>query len=117
VDCSSAALAQVGDHLRTLGAAGKSSCHPVPALQFLQTATARYDIVFIDPPFQLQLVAPVCATLAQLELLGKDALVYVEMGATESPPTMPPGWRLHREKFSGGVAYRLFRVNPSESLC
>ena len=113
VDCSSAALAQVSDHLSTLGALEKSACYPVSALQFVQVAVAPYDIVFIDPPFKLQLVEPVCAALSQRRLLGKDALIYVEMGATEPPPRIPPGWNLHREKLAGAVAYRLFNVGQS----
>jgi len=115
VDCTSAALTQVRDHLRTLEALGKSSCHLVSALQFLQVAAAPYDIVFIDPPFKLQLVEPVCAALSQRQLLREHALVYVEMGATEPPPRLPPGWDLHREKHAGGVTYRLFSVGPSDN--
>jgi len=56
------------------------------------------------------MVEPVCAALAQRHLLCDEALVYVETGATEAPPRVPPNWTLHREKVSGGVAYRLFIV-------
>ncbi len=76
---------------------------------------APYDVVFIDPPFKLQLVETICAALAQKQLLREDALVYVETGATEPPPSVPPTWSLYREKVSGGVAYRLFRVGQAEN--
>ncbi len=115
VDCSNAALAQVKGHLKTLEALGKSSCHSVAALQFLQVAAAPYDIVFIDPPFKLQLVEPACAALAHRQLLGASALVYVEMGATEPSPSIPPDWNLRREKIAGEVAYRLFSVSGPNS--
>jgi 16S rRNA (guanine966-N2)-methyltransferase len=114
VDCSSAALAQVRDHLRTFEALGRSSCHPVSAQQFLQVAVAPYDIVFVDPPFKLQLVETVCAALAQRQLLSDDALIYVETEAPEPTPKAPPGWNLHREKISSGVAYRLFCAGRAE---
>jgi 16S rRNA (guanine966-N2)-methyltransferase len=114
VDSSNAALAQVENHLKILEALGKGSCHPASAQQFLQVATAPYNIVFIDPPFERQLVEPVCKALAQRQLLGSDALVYIETGATEPTPKVPPGWSLHRENASGGVAYRLFSVGRTE---
>lgn len=114
VDCANAALAQVSNHLKTFEALGRSSCHPVSAQQFLQVAVAPYDVVFIDPPFKLQLVETVCATLAQQQLVREDALVYIETEATEAPPSVPPNWDLHREKVSGGVGYRLFRVGRAE---
>jgi 16S rRNA (guanine966-N2)-methyltransferase len=115
VDCENAALAQVRNHLRAFEALGRSSCHPVSAQQFLQVAGAPYDVVFIDPPFRLQLVETICAALVQKQLLREDALVYVETGADEPPPRVPPTWNLYREKVSGGVAYRLFRVGQAEN--
>ncbi len=113
VDCSSPALAQVSDHLKLLDAYGKGACHPVSALQFLQVASAPYDIVFVDPPFKLDLVESMCAALSQKQLLRENALVYVEMGATQPPPNIPSEWSLHREKHAGRVTYRLFSVGPS----
>ncbi len=113
VDCSIAALAQLQHHLRIFEALGKSGCHCCSAQQFLEMAIEPYDIVFIDPPFKLHLAEPVCAALAQRQLLCDGALVYVETAA-EQTPIMPPGWSLHREKVSGGVAYRLYKVSRAE---
>ena len=111
VDSSNATLSQVSDHLKTLVAVNRSRCHPVSAQQFLQMATQAYDIVFIDPPFMQQLVGPICETLTKKQLLSSDALVYVETGAMEPPAKVPLGWKIHREKVAGGVAYRLFSVD------
>lgn len=110
VDSSMVAFAHITEHLQVLGATSRSSCSPVSALQYLQSTAIPYDIVFIDPPFQQQLVEPVCAALARMALLAPDARVYVEMAATAPPPRMPPEWNLYREKVSGGVIYRLYSV-------
>lgn len=108
VDTNGVALAQIKEHLRTLGADRSGTCHRITAQQFLQDATHPYDIVFIDPPFSLQMVEPVCALLAGAHLLTSTALVYVETAATEPSPTFPTGWNPRREKSAGGVTYRLF---------
>lgn len=110
VDNSTPSLAQVSDHLKTLDAVSRGTCHPLSAQQFLDVAVGSFDIVFIDPPFQQHLVQPVCETLALRQLVRKDAMVYVEMGAAEPSPQVPASWNLHREKISGGVAYRLFTI-------
>jgi 16S rRNA (guanine966-N2)-methyltransferase len=109
VDTSHAAIAQIKNHLKLLGAHDEGKCHPVAAQQFVQRARGPYDIVFIDPPFGLQLVTPISAALAQACLLADDALIYVETAANEPVPELPSGWSVHREKVSGGVAYRLFK--------
>jgi 16S rRNA (guanine966-N2)-methyltransferase len=111
VDISTAALKQIDGHLRTLDASAYGHCHPLPALQFLQSCNHTFDIGFIDPPFGQDLVAPTCALLVNRQLLSPAALVYVESAAAETCPTVPPDWKLHRDKVAGGVAYRLF-VTP-----
>ena len=118
VDTNGAALAQISEHLRTLGAEHAGACHLVSAQQFLQQGTLPYDIVFIDPPFKLQMVEAVCASLADSRLLNSTALVYVETAATETPLTFPSGLNLRREKIAGGVTYRLFDYAKTDStLC
>lgn len=108
VDTSGAALAQITEHLRTLGAAHLGTCHRISAQLFLQQVVLPYDIVFIDPPFKLHMVESVCTSLADSHLLTSSALMYVETAATEASPTFPSVWNLRREKIAGGVVYRLF---------
>ena len=114
VDTAGAALAQIKQHLQTLGAQDKGSCHAVTAQQFLQKVVAPYDIVFIDPPFKLQLVEPVCASLAHPGLLRDAALIYVETASTDPLPNVSSQWALHREKVASGVTYRLFNNGRPE---
>jgi 16S rRNA (guanine966-N2)-methyltransferase len=113
VDNSRAAITQIAEHLETLAARDLGTCHQVSAQQFLLEAREPYDIVFIDPPFANALVAPVAALLAQTSLLADDALIYIEMAAVEPAPELPSGWSVHREKKSGGVAYRLLNAGTA----
>ena len=108
VDTSAAALHQIEHHLQILEASTQAHCHAKSALGFLQTTQGSYDIVFIDPPFGKGLVDSVCAQLASKGLIAEDGLIYVESAVHDSPPVVPPQWRLHREKVAGEVAYRLF---------
>lgn len=108
VDTADAALIQIEKHLGILDAVDAGKCHTGTAQQFLLRARAPYDIVFIDPPFRMQLVESVCALLAKTPLLRDGALIYVEAPATEQPLNVPLSWTLHREKVAGGVEYRLF---------
>ncbi len=115
VDSGTAVMSLIRRQLETLGAQEQGGCHAVTAQQFLAQSDTPYDIVFIDPPFNRQLVEPICASLARRGLLAPAALIYVETAASEPLPDLPAGWSLHREKVSGGVAYRLFRNAPAWS--
>ena len=73
-----------------------------------ETAAQPYDIVFIDPPFVLDLWNESARLLETQAWLAPHALIYIEspVGQTFS---LPPAWQLHREGRAGTVRYALYR--------
>jgi len=82
--------------------------HRRDALQFLAATDARYDIVFLDPPFGAGLWGAAAQALEAHDRLQADALIYVESPAQEIP-VLPANWQLHREGRAGAVRYALYR--------
>jgi len=80
------------------------------ALAWLGSAPGAgpFDIVLLDPPYDLELLAPAAAALATGGMLAPDARVYVERRAREPLPGLPAGWRGIREGRAGEVGYHLF---------
>ncbi len=77
-------------------------------LDFLKTQTPQsFDLVFIDPPFRLNLVTQT-SELLENGWLTAQALIYVEM-EVESEQQLPNNWQLLKEKIAGQVAYRLYK--------
>jgi 16S rRNA (guanine966-N2)-methyltransferase len=72
--------------------------------------TKPFDLVFLDPPFRLQLVEQAAQLLNHCGL-AEDALIYVEMEA-ESEQVMPENWQLLKEKLAGQVSYQLYQYQP-----
>ncbi len=68
---------------------------------------APYHIVFVDPPFQLNLWQIVIDALETGSWLAEDASIYIESGRDQSYQP-PANWVLHRDKHAGAVSYRLF---------
>ncbi len=113
VDPSPEVIAKVAGHLDNLGARDRGHCHRESAEEFLAHATGPFDIVFVDPPFSLGLTERTLNDMASRRLLRDGALVYVESAADGSPPAVPAGWHLHRDKVAGAVSYRLYRAGGS----
>lgn len=67
----------------------------------------RFDVVFIDPPFQQGLWQAVIDALENGGWLANEAAIYIESGRA-TLYEVPPGWLLHRDKQAGQVCYRLF---------
>ena len=114
VDSSSNAVNEIRNHLVTLEAQHRGSCHRLEALAFLEGRPGPWDILFLDPPFGADLLQPVCEALAEGAYLAPGALVYIETGQREALPPLPPDWQLHRDKQAGEVAYRLFIVGSGQ---
>jgi 16S rRNA (guanine966-N2)-methyltransferase len=78
------------------------------AIAWLATRAAEpsFDIVFLDPPYDSDLLAATAAAL--VGKLAPDARIYVERRARDPLPALPPGWSELRAGRAGEVGYHLF---------
>jgi 16S rRNA (guanine966-N2)-methyltransferase len=82
--------------------------HLADALAWLRApASERFDIVFLDPPFDAGLWEPAAALLAPW--LAPSAWIYVEAPAGRDP-VLPAGWIPHRSGATRDVHYGLYRT-------
>jgi 16S rRNA (guanine966-N2)-methyltransferase len=103
------AAQRLQQHLATLGS---TSGHVVQqdALAYLRgMAAERFNIVFLDPPFRQNLLAPCTALLEQQGWLTDPAWIYLETESDLDPLPLPSNWALHRSKIAGQVGYHLAR--------
>lgn len=66
-----------------------------------------YDVVFLDPPYDSELLVPCLEQLGANGWLSPDALVYLETGRAAGMLELPLGWEVVREKRAGRVRYHL----------
>lgn len=78
-------------------------------LHWLTQTTQVFDLVFLDPPFALNLWQTAIKGLIDANCLSPNAVVYIE-GPRDLQLDIPANWTLHREKKSGEVSYRLYRL-------
>lgn len=78
-------------------------------LEFAAAGGECYDAVFLDPPFDANVLSRLLPLLPPR--LAPAALVYVE-----SPVTLQlePGWTMWRNGRAGHVNYHLLQWNPDE---
>lgn len=91
------------------GAAGASAVRVLAADAYRLLAAGEpepFDIVFLDPPYGHGRLDELCTLLADRGWLADDALVYLEH-ERRSPPRLPPGLEVRREKAAGNVRFVL----------
>jgi 16S rRNA (guanine966-N2)-methyltransferase len=101
---------RVTDYLRDTGRtldAGGLEVVTADALAYLRGTAEPFDVVFLDPPFRRELVAPCLQALAGSGWLAPGARVYIETEKELTELPLPPGWQLLKRKESGQVAYHL----------
>jgi 16S rRNA (guanine966-N2)-methyltransferase len=81
----------------------------VDALQWLarRQAAEKFDIVFVDPPYDANLLAAALEALCARQLLAPDARVYVEHRARDALQGLPAAWKAVRDGRAGEVGYHL----------
>lgn len=90
--------------------AGNAELHQGDALAWLRGEATPFDVIFLDPPFRQELLAPALRLLAEGGWVAPGARIYIEMESEQGEPGLPPGWTLLRSKRAGQVAYHLAGV-------
>ncbi|MGI8739456.1 MAG: 16S rRNA (guanine(966)-N(2))-methyltransferase RsmD [Gammaproteobacteria bacterium] len=101
---------KVADHLRAQAeilAATQIEIVTADAQTYLASSPAPFDIVFLDPPFGSNLLAPICHALDDHAALKSGARIYLETPAAAGAPAMPATWELLRSQKAGQVGYHL----------
>ncbi len=113
----SAAVARALEHnLAQLAVGDTARVLRADALALLQRPPPRpMDCVFLDPPFQSDILSSVFALLEGGGWLAPEAFIYLETDRHHPPPAWPENWELRREATAGNVVFRLLRRVGSDT--
>ena len=76
--------------------------------RYLAGDAEPFDVVFIDPPFAMDLAVQTCQWLEEKGWLSKHAKIYVEAESTLKLDDIPENWRQLKSKVAVEVGYHLF---------
>ena len=110
VEKSASVAAAIQKNLGDLEATNAEVVHD-DAVNFLnKTDPQSFDIVFLDPPFDMDLLAKSCGLLQEKGWLAANAIIYLEQSKGRENPVLPAGWVISHEKVAGKVSYSLVRA-------
>jgi 16S rRNA (guanine966-N2)-methyltransferase len=95
VDCRTEAVILIGRNLSACGFTDRSRVIRSDALGALARLepTAAHDLVFVDPPYNQGLLAPVLTGLIAAPVLSPGALIVVEHAPGEMLPDLARPWQ------------------------
>lgn len=96
------------DNIRKLGCANVA-VRGQDGLEFARRETQRYDVIFLDPPFNSDYLPKLLEILPQR--LSENGVVYMESGAALA---VPPPWQVLKSGKAGQVHYQLIGVRNDD---
>ncbi|MGH7662549.1 MAG: 16S rRNA (guanine(966)-N(2))-methyltransferase RsmD [Vulcanimicrobiaceae bacterium] len=110
------ANANVAERLREaaseLGVDEQCEVFTMRAERAVARLSRKYDIVFVDPPYEAGFPANATDALRSRDLLAEDAVIVYEHSGHASPET--PGYALSREERYGDVVIAFLRASAKE---
>lgn len=81
------------------------------ALRFISTTSAKYDIVFADPPYDMPGFADIPSAILRADILAPGGILIIEHSAKHSFDSLP-GFIDHRAY--GSVNFSIIRNKPTD---
>jgi 16S rRNA (guanine966-N2)-methyltransferase len=105
VEKNRTALRALQDNAKTLGCTSVF-VREQDGLEFISCDTHKYDVIFLDPPFQSDYLSKLLEILPQR--LNENGVVYVESGKAIN---VQPPWHAIKSGKAGQVRYQLLQNN------
>jgi 16S rRNA (guanine966-N2)-methyltransferase len=106
IDASAQIVAHLQTEAQTLQAENLL-IRKVTVPEGLLPPTQVFDIVFVDPPYQANLLLPTCHHLEDKQFLAPQAIIYLEADRPIEDNELPQNWRLLKKQKAGQVFYHL----------
>ena len=81
------------------------------ALTYLLNVSQQFDVIFLDPPFDSELLQKIVPMILEQKLVAPQGVLYVESAAKQELPSSLKELTCLREKTNGDVFYALYDVH------
>jgi 16S rRNA (guanine966-N2)-methyltransferase len=85
----------------------QSSVVQADAFAYIESVTKPFDIIFLDPPFALDVLPECIESINRHQLCHDQTQIYLEAPKKVKRPDLPDNWQWHRNKTAGNVGYHL----------
>ena len=79
------------------------------ALSFLSTVREQYHLVFLDPPYQTDLLENAIKKIAEIDMLTENGIIICESPADKVLPELPHPYHKGREYRYGKIKITVYR--------
>ncbi|OGT29863.1 MAG: 16S rRNA (guanine(966)-N(2))-methyltransferase RsmD [Gammaproteobacteria bacterium RIFCSPHIGHO2_12_FULL_35_23] len=105
LDNTSAVVKQLKENA-TLLAADNAEIYQIDTFTYLKTCQQRFDLIFLDPPFNSDYLLKALNLIVQRKLLAEEGTIYIER-SRKMESALGDNWQIIKEKSLGEVTAAL----------
>lgn len=109
VDASAAAVAVIRENLQKTKLLERATVVQREALDFLRGCGARYDLIFLDPPYEEKLLENALKCISEIDILKSRGIIICERPAEKASAGEYPGLTASRDYRYGKTVISLYR--------
>lgn len=116
VDMNRQAAAIIRENLKTVGFDQQATVHQGDAVAFVSGCRETYDLIFLDPPYQTQLLENCVQAVAKFDILSEHGIMICESAAEKQLPELALPYEKGREYRYGKIKLTVYRRQGSGEL-
>jgi 16S rRNA (guanine966-N2)-methyltransferase len=106
------AAKKLADNIQLLGlSAQQAKIIQGNTLDTVNNLNHSYDLIFLDPPFNQNLLPQTIERIVEKSLLAIDGIIYIECEGLGAGYSVPENWQLIKEKRSAQILARVYQRN------
>lgn len=99
------------DNVDSTGLAGRAKIHFTDAVSFIKGTAEKYGVVFIDPPYDTELLEKSLKIINQIDILERNGIIICESRAEKDMPDMVEPYYLKKSYRYGKIKITVYARN------
>lgn len=109
VDQRKDAVKLIQENLEATELSDRASVVQGDALSFLSGTSERYHLIFLDPPYDANLLNSTLKRLVGIDILAKNGIIVCESRANQALPELPIPYQKSKDYRYGKIKVTLYR--------
>ena len=99
----------IRENIKTCGFEDRSRVVAGDALAYLTSCREKYDVIFLDPPYQTDLLEKSMELITKFDILREHGIMVCESAAEKTLPPLAPPYEMGREYRYGQIKLTICR--------
>ena len=114
VDRRADAVKLIRENLKVTELTDRAKVISGDSMEYLKGLREKFDLIFLDPPYEAGLLEPAIAQIAKFDILAPHGIIVAEHPVEKAMPALAEPYRIHKTYRYGKIALTLYRRSANE---